>query len=175
MSLWAFRFLLWYICIMIVQPQNRFIFLYPLRPANCCILAALILHVVSALQSGQPIVKFGVATRLALILLALAFLSLYVGPMQTSTAWNTYIDMLSKNAIVLILVEAMVTSIKRAWAVQMSIMIASLWWLKGGVRLASAGMVSGGDRMFGPAVSLVVNPNAFAYMMCVLIPLYLYI
>jgi hypothetical protein len=33
MSLWAFRFLLWYLCILLVQPQNRFTFLWPFRMA----------------------------------------------------------------------------------------------------------------------------------------------
>lgn len=174
MSLWAFRFLLWYITIMIVQPQNRFLFLYPLRIANMSILLAIGLHIVSALTEKRPLVRMGPGTITALLLIVAAFASLYVGPMQINAAWNAYIDMLVKNALVLILIEAMVTTVERAWAVQGTLLLATLWWIKGGLRLAGAGMSHGGDRLFGPAVSLVVNPNAFAYMMCVFIPLYLY-
>lgn len=174
MSLWAFRFLLWYITIMIVQPQNRFLFLYPLRIANLSILIALALHVFSALVEKRPIVRMGAATITALLLLVMAFVSLYTGPMQTSHAWNYYTDMLVKNVVMLIMIEAMVTSVQRAWAVLGTMLFATLWWIKGGLRLAGAGMSHGGDRLFGPAVSLVENPNMFAYMMCVFIPLYLY-
>ena len=174
MSLWAFRFLLWYICIMIVQPQNRFLFLYPLRIANFSILTAIVLHVFSALGEKKPFIRPGPGTITALLLILFSFLSLYTGPMQTNTRWNVFIDMVVKNAIVLILLEAMVTSVDRAWAVLAAMMFATLWWIKGGLRLASAGMSFGGYRLFGPAVSIVVNPNALAYMMCVFIPLYLY-
>jgi len=174
MSLWAFRFLLWYICIMIVQPQNRFLFLYPLRIANLSILTAITLHVFSCLAEKRAIIRIGPATITALILVVMAFISQYTGPMQTSTEWNTYIDMLVKNVVMMVLLEAMLTSVERTWAVLGSMLFATLWWIKGGLRLAGAGMVMGGDRMFGPAVSLVVNPNLFAYMMCVFIPVYLY-
>lgn len=175
MSLWAFRFLLWYICIMIVQPQNRFLFLYPLRIANFSILTAIALHVFSVLTEKKPLIRPGPATITALLLMLFAFLSLYTGPMQTNTRWNAYIDMVMKNVIMVVLIEAMVTSAQRAWAVLATMLFATLWWIKGGLRLASAGMTFGyGERLFGPAVSLVVNPNALAYMMCVFIPLYLY-
>lgn len=53
-------------------------------------------------------------------------------------------------------------------------MMATLWWIKGGVRLSMSGATYAGDRLLGPASSLVENPNAFAYMMCVFIPLYLF-
>lgn len=174
MSLWAFRFLLWYIAILIVQPQNRFLWLYPLRIANVAILTAAALHVLSSMVEKRPIIRLGPATITGLILLTAAILSLFVGPMQTSTEWNAYIDMLSKNVIVMILIEAMVWSVQRAWAVYGTLLFSTLWWIKGGVRLATAGIAHGGERLFGPAVSLVVNPNALAYMMCVMIPLYLY-
>lgn len=174
MALWAFRFLLWYITILIVQPQNRFLFLYPLRIANLSILMAAALHIFSCMVEKRPVIRFGPATITGIVLFAMAFLSLVAGPMQTSTAWNAYIDMLTKNIIVMILIEAMVWSVQRAWAVYGTLMLATLWWIKGGVRLATAGVSHGGERLLGPAVSLVVNPNALAYMMCVMIPMYLY-
>jgi hypothetical protein len=75
---------------------------------------------------------------------------------------------------VLILIEAMAFSVERVWAVQATLLFATLWWVKGGIRLAASGATYSGDRVMGPAVSLVENPNGFAYFMTVMIPLYLY-
>lgn len=174
MALWAFRFLLWYICILIVQPQNRFPILYPLRIANVCALAAIGLHIASCLVEKRPILRAGPATVTGILLFTAATLSRFFGPMQTTTDGGAYYDMLYKNVIIMVLLEAMVGSVQRAWAVYGTLMFSTLWWIKGGVRLATAGQTHGGDRLFGPAVSLVINPNALAYMMCVMIPLYLY-
>lgn len=173
-SRWAFRFLLWYICILIVQPQNRFQFLWPLHIANLSVIAAVVLHLFSALLERKPLIRFGTATVMAALLLLAGFTSLLAGPLQTSSAWNPWIDILTKNAIVLVLVEAMCTTIERVWIVQATILLGSLWWVKAGLRLSTAGATFASDRLMGPAVGLVENPNSFAYMMCVILPLYLY-
>lgn len=171
---WAFRCLLWYICVLCVQPQNRFYFLYPLHIGDLSIAAAIGLHFVSATQEGKPFIRMGPATITALLLMFFSFISLYTGPFMTSTEWNSDIDIIFKNSIVLILVEAMAWNVQRVWAVQATLMIATTWWLKGGLRLASAGATYSGDRIMGPAVSLIENPNGFAYLLTVMIPLYLY-
>ncbi|MBU1694393.1 MAG: O-antigen ligase family protein [Verrucomicrobia bacterium] len=160
---------------MIVQPQHRFMFLYPFRIANLCMIIATGLHVFSCLTEGRPLIRFGPATKLALALLGFGLLSQYAGVFQTSTAWNGYIDMLVKNAYTLILIEAMALTVDRVWAVHTTLAIASLWWIKGGLRLSAAGATWGmGDRIMGPAAGLVQDPNFFAYMMGVFIPLYFY-
>ena len=41
-SLWSFRFLLWYVCVLLVQPQNRFTFLWPLHIADISFILAII-------------------------------------------------------------------------------------------------------------------------------------
>ncbi|MBP7828507.1 MAG: O-antigen ligase family protein [Kiritimatiellae bacterium] len=175
MSLWAFRFLLWYICIMIVQPQHRFFFLMPFRIANLCMIIATGLHVASCMTEGRPLVRFGLATKWALALLGFGLLSQYTGALQTNHAWNSFIDILVKNAYLLIMVEAMAYSVERAWAVFSTIGLASLWWIKGGLRLSAMNATwAMGDRIMGPAAGLVQDPNFFAYMMGVLTPLYLY-
>ncbi len=174
MSLWSFRFLLWYICILMVQPQNRFQFLWPLHIADICFIAALGLHVVSSLQEHRPLIRPGPGTVTALLLMMFGMISQYAGALQTSTAWNGYIDILVKNSLVLIMVEATAYTVERVWAVQATMCLASLWWVKGGLRLSAAGATYAGDRLMGPTVGLVENPNGFAYMMCVLIPMYLY-
>lgn len=175
MSLWAFRFLLWYLCIMIVQPQHRFEFLYPYRIANLSMLLATGLHAFSAMTEGRPLIRFGPATRLAFLLLIFGLLSQFTGVFQSDRSWNSYIDMLVKNAYALILVEAMAFTVERVWAVHTTLAIASLWWIKGGLRLSAAGATWGmGDRIMGPAAGLVLDPNFFAYMMGVFAPLYLY-
>ena len=57
MSLWGFRFLLWYICILFVQPQNRFSFLWPLKIADIAFIAAVGLHVMGCLESRRPLIR----------------------------------------------------------------------------------------------------------------------
>lgn len=174
MSLWAFRFLLWYICILMVQPQNRFPFLWPFHIADISVVLAVGLHVTSMLTEHKPVVRFGAATATGLVLFVAALASLHIGAFQVSSAWNDYIDILAKSVLVMILVEAMARTPERVWAVQTTMMLASLWWIKAGLRLSAAGATYADDRLMGPAVSLIENPNGFAYMMCVLIPLYLY-
>ena len=174
MSLWAFRFVLFYITILLVQPQNRFLFLHPFRIAMVCIVLGGLLHIISSSQEGKPVIRFGPATITALFLMAFSFLSLKFGPMQMNRGWNSDIDLIFKNCICLILLESMANTVERVWAVLTTIMLATLWWVKGGVRLAMAGATYSGDRIMGPAVSLVENPNGFAYFMTLMIPLQLY-
>jgi hypothetical protein len=174
MSLWAFRFLLWYICVLLVQPQNRFTFLWPLRIANLSFIIATCLHILSSMEQRRAIVRMGPATILALALLTFSAISQQVGVYQISSAWNPYLDIIVKNSLLLIMVEAMAFSVERIWAVQMTTLFATLWWVKGGLRLSAEGATTSGDRLMGAAVSMIENPNAFAYMMCVCLPLYLY-
>lgn len=174
MNLWAFRFILWYICVMFVQPQNRFTFLWPLRIANLSFLIAVGLHVFSCLESKRSLVRLGPATILALALLFFATLSQHFGVYQRSPAWNNFLDIIVKNSLLLIMVEALATSVQRVWAVQMTTLFATLWWVKGGLRLSQVGATYAGDRLMGAAVSMIDNPNGFAYMMCVFLPIYLY-
>lgn len=175
MSLWAFRFLLWYLCIMIVQPQHRFPFLMPFQIGDLSMIMATGLHIAAALAEGRPLLRFGPATCAAIALLGAGLLSQYAGVFQTDTSWNSYIDILVKSSYTLILVEAMAYTVERVWAVATTLMLASLWWIKGGLRLSAAGATWGiGDRIMGPAAGLVQDPNFFAYMMGVFIPLYLY-
>jgi len=174
MTTWAFRFLLFYIAILYTQPQNRFLFLYPLHIADISIVLAMGLHVLSAAQDGRPLIRFGPGTVTALLLMFFGLLSQYFGPLQSSTAWNSYIDLLFKSVVVLVLVEAMTYTTQRAWAVQATILIASIWWIKGGLRLIAASATYAHDRIMGPAVSMAENPNGFAYMFCVIIPIYFY-
>ncbi|HMO50401.1 MAG TPA: O-antigen ligase family protein [Kiritimatiellia bacterium] len=174
MSLWAFRFLLFYICILCVQPQNRFVFLHPLRIANAAIILSLLFHLLAVSQEGKRFIRMGPATITALILLLASIISLYTGPWQADSSWNANSDLIFKSCIVIIMVEAMAYNVQRVWAVLTALMLATLWWIKGGLRLVAAGATYQGDRIMGPAVSLIENPNGFAYMMTVMIPLYLY-
>lgn len=174
MNLWSFRFILWYICILLVQPQNRFTFLWPLRIANLAFIIGVGLHILACLEERRPIVRLGPATILALALMFFATLSQYFGVYQISPAWNPYLDILIKNSLLLIMIEAMADTVERVWAVQMTALFSTLWWIKGGLRLSAVGATYAGDRLLGAAVSLIENPNGFAYMMCVFLPIYLY-
>lgn len=174
MSLWAFRFLLFYIVILCVQPQNRFTFLHPLQIADLSIIAALGFHAAACSQEGVRFIRMGPATVTALILIVASIISLFTGPWQTSSAWNANNEVILKNGFVLIMVEAMAFTVQRVWAVQATLLLSTLWWVKGGLRLAASGATYQGDRLMGPAVSMIENPNGFAFLMTVMIPLYLY-
>jgi len=174
MSLWAFRFLLFYIVVLFVAPQVRFAILHTIHLADICIISAVVLHIMSSARENRSFIRFGPATVLAIILMTMGMLSLHMGPLQSSSAWNGYIDGLMKSALVVILVEAMAYSIQRVWAVIGTIMISTLWWLKAGFRLGLMGATFEGGRIMGPAVNLVSNPNGFAFYLCVVLPVYLY-
>ena len=174
MSTWAFRFLLFYIVILCVQPQNRFTFLHPLRIANLAFIISVLLHFMSLKETNRPFIRLGPATITALFLIIFSFISLYSGSMQTSSAWNANIDLIVKNSLCLIMVEAMATSVQRVWAVQATLFFSVLWWIKGGLRLAAAGATYQGDRLMGPSVSMIENPNGFAYLLTMMIPCFLY-
>lgn len=174
MSLWAFRFVLFYLAILLVQPQNRFPVLWPFRIALVCMVIATVLHVMSSAQENRPLIRLGPATITAMLLMVFSFISNHFGVFQSSGAWNPNIDIIVKNSICLILIEAMATTVERVWAVFATILLSTLWWIKGGLRLSAAGAVYAGDRIMGPAVSLIENPNGFAFMMALMIPIYLY-
>lgn len=157
-----------------MQPQNRFPFLWPWRIALVCMIIALVFHVISASQENRPIIRFGPATIAALLVFVFAYISLYFGPLQSSAEWNPYIDAIFKTSVCLVLIEAMATTVERVWAVVATIFFATLWWVKAGLRLSSAGATYAHDRLMGPAVSLVSDPNAFAFLITLMIPLYLY-
>ena len=126
MNLWAFRFILWYICILLVQPQNRFTFLWPLHIANLSFIIGAGLHIFSCLESRRPLLRLGPATILTFVLLFFTTLSQYFGTYQISPAWNPYLDIMVKNSLLLIMIEAMATSVERVWAVQMTALFATL-------------------------------------------------
>jgi hypothetical protein len=174
LSLAAFRMLLVYVVILFVQPQNRFTFLWPLHIADLSFLGAVGLHVLACVRDRRPIVRFGPATIVSLLLLMFAFLSQYIGEYQRTSDWNRYIDIITKNAGLAILLEAMLTSVQRVMATQLVVLVSTLWWLKAGIRLAQAGATYSGDRLMGAAVGMIENPNSFAYFMCVVLPVYLF-
>ena len=172
-SLWSFRFVLWYICILWVQPQMRFNFLVPLRIANTAFIIAVVFHVLAAMQEGRALIRWGVATKLGVSIIVLALMSLYLAPFQTDRSLDA-IETIWKPVVLMIMLEAMVTNVKRAWAVMATVAIATLWWMKAGFRLATAGESFRGERLMGPAIGLMDDPNAFAYMVVIIVPIYMY-
>ena len=170
----AFLFVLYYVAVAMTQPQNRFLFLHPFQPAQLAFLVACGFHFLAVTQEGRPVVRWGPATKFAFVLLFMGLLSQYFNPLASSTAWNGFIDQLVKGALAVILLEATATNIYRVWAVQGTILLTTLWWIKAGLRLGHAGAIYAGDRIMGPAVSMVENPNAYAYFTCVTICVYLY-
>lgn len=174
LGLWAFRMLLVYVCILLTQPQNRFTFLWPLHIAELSFIAATGLHVLACMQERRPLLRMGPGTVMGLILLAMVPLSLCFGDYTLGFAWTNWVDMFVKNSLLLIMLEAMLTSKERVWAAQMTVLVATFYWLKAGLRLAAAGATYSGDRLMGAAIGLIENPNSLAYMMCFYLPLYLY-
>ena len=157
MNLWGFRFILWYICILLVQPQNRFTFLWPLRIANLAFILGVGLHVLSCMEEKRSLLRAGPGTILAFTLLFFSALSQNFGVFQKSPAWNPYLDIIVKNALLLIMIEGMATTVQRIWAVQMTSLFCTLWWIKGGLSLSAAGATYGsGDRLMGAGLMKTV-------------------
>lgn len=175
LSTWAFRCLLWYVCIMFVAPQNRFPVLWPLHIADLSFVGAILLHVLSCLRTHQPMIRLGWATRLGLAVMGWAAVCNTLGPFQSGWAWNPWMDTLYKNIGLLILLERMCDTRERCWAAMMTMLFCSVYWLKAGIRLASAGATYSGDRLMGAAIGLIENPNSMAYMVALMLPLYLYV
>lgn len=173
-STWAFRCLLWYVCIMFVQPQNRFPVLWPLHIAEVSFYCAAILHVLACLRTRSPMIKWGGATLLGVVLLGWACLCNMVGPYQSGWLWNKWLDMLVKAVALMIMLEAMCDTRERCWAATITMLFCSIYWLKAGIRLAAVGATYSGDRLMGAAIGLIENPNSMAYMLCLMLPLYLY-
>lgn len=170
----SYLFLMYYIAIGMTQPQNRFVFLHPFRIAQLAFLFAFGFHILAVMQEEKPLVRFGPATILASCLLFWGMIAQYFGPMIAHTAWNGFIDQLVKSCLAVILLEATATNIYRVWAVIGTILLSTLWWVKAGLRLGSAGATYAGDRIMGPAVSMVENPNGYAFFTCVTMVIYLY-
>lgn len=175
LSVWAFRFLLWYICVMLVQPQNRYTFLWPLHIANLTFISALVLHVMDCVRYRRPFFANNLATWFGLLMIGLTFASNTFGYYQDGWGgWNSYVDWYVKSLLLLILVGTLCTTVERVWVVQMTVLICTLWWLKSGLRLSAAGATYSEDRLMGAAIGLIENPNSFAYMLCIMLPLYFY-
>ena len=174
MKRWGFCALLWYICIMFVQPQNRFTFLWPLHIAELTFLVAFALHAYVCLRDGAPLIRWGPGTCLGITLLVLALLATYCTPFNSHPYWHPVMDGIFKNALLLVLIEAMCTDERHVWAVEMAMLLSTLWWIKAGIRLSAAGATAYGDRLMGGAASMIENPNGFAYSLCFFVPAYLY-
>ena len=173
LGVWSFRFVLWYLLFLMTQPHFRFEFLIPLHLGDLFIGGAVVLHVVHALAAKKSIIVFGPATRIALGLLCLVFATHYFNPNMSSTEWNPDTDGLVKVAVVTMIMEAQLATAYHAFAVLATMVAGTLWWLKGGVRLAQADATWGsGDRLMGANVSIIQNPNDFAYQLCFMLPLY---
>ncbi len=175
LSTWAFRCLLWYVCIMFMAPQNRFPVLWPLHIADLSFGAALLLHVLACLRSHQPVIRPGWATGLGIAVMVWAAVCNTIGPFQSGWVWNVWMDILYKNIGLLILLESMCDTRQRCWAAMMTVLFCSVYWLKAGIRLAAAGATYSGDRLMGAAIGMLENPNGMAYMLALVLPLYLYV
>jgi hypothetical protein len=121
-----------------LQPQNASRFCGR-ESADLSSFAARHLHALSCLEARRPIVRMGPATLLAFALLFFTALSQHFGIYQISSAWNSYLDLIVKNSLLLIMVEAMASTAERVWAVQMTTLFCTLRWVKGGLRLSAMG------------------------------------
>ena len=172
---WAFRFTLWFILVLLTQPQFRFYFLIPFHLADIAFIGGFAFHVLDCMNNKKPFIRFGPATKLACVLLATSLCAHYFNPHQLTTTWNVDIDGMVKVSLIVILLEAQVDTIYKAVGIMGTVVIGTAWWIKGGVRLAQAGMTWGsGDRLMGANVSIIKNPNDFAYLMAFMIPAYFY-
>ena len=175
LRVWALRFVLFFILVLITQPHFRFTQLMVLRLGKLTFGLAFVFHVIDCMGSGRALIRLGAATKLALVLLTFVLLTHYFNPNQWNHRPNALYDSLWKVCAVVIILEAQMDNIYRSAAVLGTLAVGTLWWLKGGVRLAQAGATWGtGDRLMGANVSIIQNPNDFAYQLVFIIPVYFF-
>ena len=173
--IWALRFVLFFILVLITQPHFRFNQLMVFRLGNLTFGCAFIFHIINCMGSGRPLIRLGAATKLSLVLLAFVMVTHYFNPHQWNHRPNALYDSLWKVCVVAIILEAQMDNIYKSAAVLGTLAVGTLWWLKGGVRLAQAGATWGsGDRLMGANVSIIQNPNDFAYQLIFIIPVYFF-
>ena len=160
---------------MFVAPQNRFPVLWPLHIADFSFVGAILLHVLVCLRHHKPLIRPGLATGLGIAVMGWAAVCNTVGPFRSGWTWNVWMDILYKNMGLLILLESMCDTRQRCWATMMTMLFCSVYWLKAGIRLATAGATYSGDRLMGAAIGMIDNPNGMAYMLALMLPLYLYV
>ena len=99
-------------------------------------LGALGCHFLGCSSEKRPFIHWGPATKLCFSLVILALLTHYWNPHQKNPNWNTEIDGILKVSLVVILLEAQMNSVYKAAAILGSLAAGTLWWVKGGMRLA---------------------------------------
>jgi hypothetical protein len=173
MSTWSFRFILFFLLILFTQPHFRFTFLIPFRLGDITFGGGVVLHVFDCISKGKKLIRLSPVTKLCLLLMTLAALSNFFNINAHSTAWNPLTDSIFKVCLVVMILDAQTDTVYRASAITAVLAVGTLWWIKGGVRLASAGASWGsGDRLMGANVSIIQNPNDFAYLTAFFLPVY---
>ncbi len=172
---WSFRFVCWYMLVLMTQPHFRFPQLILLRPGDLTFLGAVGFHVLDCMTRNKPFLRNGFVTRYAFLLMTMILCAHYFNPHQLNTNWNTFVDGVMKISIIVILIDAQLDSIYKAVAIFGAMSLGTLWWIKGGVRLAQAGSYwASTKRLMGANVSIITNPNDFAYLTTFFLPLYYY-
>ncbi len=173
MSSWSFRLILFYLLILFTQPHFRFTFLIPFRLGDITFGGGVLLHFFDCISKGKKIIRLGSVTKMCLLILSLSLISHFFNVNASNHNWNPLIDSIFKVCLVIIILDAQTDSIYRASAVTAVLSLGTLWWLKGGVQLARAGATWGsGDRLMGANVSIIQNPNDFAYLTAFFLPAY---
>jgi len=173
-GIWSFRFILFFILVLFTQPHMRYPFLIPLKLGKVFMAVALLLHLMDCMTNGKPIIKGTKFTKVVLMLVVLGLITHFFNPAQKSNAWSTEIDNIFKVGIVVLMLESQIVNIYRAIALMGTLMLGTIWWIKGGVRLALSGATLTGDRLMGVNVTMIENPNFFAYLMVFFMPMYYY-
>ena len=172
---WSFRLICWYILILMTQPHFRFPILIPLHLGDLCFGGAFVLHIFDCMTQNKAFIRNSGVTRFAFLLMGMILAAHYWNPHQNSTDWNTHVDGVTKISIIVILLDAQLDSVYKSSAVFGVLALGTLWWIKGGVRLASAGAYwASTTRLQGANVSIITNPNDFAYLTTFFLPIYYY-
>lgn len=173
MSTWSFRLILFYLLILFTQPHFRFTFLIPFHLGDLTFGGGVVLHVFDCISKGKKIIRLSAVTKMCLLILTLSVVSHFFNVNASNTEWNPLIDSIFKVCLIIMVLDAQTDSIYRASAITAVLALGTLWWLKGGVRLAQAGATWGsGDRLMGANVSIIQNPNDFAYLTAFFLPAY---
>lgn len=168
---WAFRFLLLLIAVMILAPQNRLLFLEPLRPALVLAFLSAAAYAYSQISRGLPIIQRRQATLAVAMLLAWAVLTLPLSYWPGGSV-DYLINFYLKNLIVFYLLVFIINDLHRLWTLCWCFALSSLPLTLATINNFRTGTgYQGDERISGYIGPLTENPNDMALMLNIILPL----
>lgn len=166
-----FQALLAFTFILLLAPQERFLFLAPLRLALLSAVLAAAAHMLIRLTKGQPLIEINRAIIVVGCLTAWAILTVPFSYWPGGSI-ATMLDLLFKSLIVFALLGNVINTLNKlrwiSWALVLMAVPLALTTIK---NMLTGNMFQGTDRVIGYIASLTANPNDMALTLNMLLPL----